>query len=95
MTERANKSEARARLSARRRRWLAARRFKPDGVQLLLVAKAPPGPKPGERDRYFYYLDVDRHDDLFIEVAWALLAERRREPRSRTRCAGSRRWASF
>ena len=33
-------------------------------------------PKARRARPVFYFLDVDRHDDLFIEVAWALLGRK-------------------
>lgn len=52
---------------ARRRRERAARKYQPTQVQFLLVAEAPPGVKPGEPERYFYF-EVGKHDDLFRYV---------------------------
>ena len=62
-----------AALRARRRRYRAARRYRPENVQLLLVAEAP----PASLDRYFYFPDVRAHDSLFRHVASEIL---RREP---------------
>ena len=55
------------------RRRRAAARYKPDDVDLLLVAEAP----PSDPDRYFYFEDVREHDDLFRYVCRGLL---HREP---------------
>lgn len=60
---------------ARRRRERAARRYRPAQVKLLLVAEAPPGVKPGEPERYFYFEDVGKHDDLFRYVIRVVLGE--------------------
>ena len=56
-----------------RRRREAAARYKPDEVDLLLVAEAP----PSSPDRYFYFTDVSEHDSLFRYVSRELLE---REP---------------
>ena len=78
ITKRGSMSTALSRARAsRRRRWRAARKFRPAEIKLLLVAKAPPpAPKPGKPERYFYYPDVGEHDSLFVEVAEALLGSR-------------------
>ncbi len=55
---------------ARRRRDAAAARYKPEAVELLLVAEAP----PAALDRYFYFKDVPDQDSLFRHVARAVLA---------------------
>ena len=55
------------------RRVEAAKRFRPDEVDLLLVAEAP----PVALDRYFYFSEVREHDSLFRYVARSLLG---REP---------------
>jgi hypothetical protein len=39
------------------------------------VAEAPPGGKPGERERYFYLEDVRKHDDLFRSVVRGVLGD--------------------
>lgn len=62
-----------ARRRARERRYRWARKFRPDIIDLLLVAEAP----PSETNRYFYYPDVESHDSLFRETARIIL---RREP---------------
>jgi hypothetical protein len=41
-----------------RRRDAAARRYRPETIQLLLIAEAP----PSALDRYFYFEDVPDHD---------------------------------
>lgn len=64
--EPANGTEAAA---ARRRRARAAAKYKPDSVELLLIAEAP----PAALDRYFYFKDVTRQDSLFRYVARSLL----------------------
>ena len=56
-----------------RRRRAAAARYKPDVVDLLLVAEAP----PKSLERYFYFTDVREHDDLYRYVCRVLLG---REP---------------
>lgn len=57
---------------ARRRRGSAARRWRPDRVELLFVAEAP----PSALDRYFYFEDVPAHDSLFRYVVEAVLGEK-------------------
>jgi hypothetical protein len=59
----------RGRSEARARRESAARKFKPEKIDLLLVAEAP----PSALDRYFYFLDVREQDSLFRYVCRALL----------------------
>ncbi|MDQ2980824.1 MAG: hypothetical protein M3R26_00670 [Actinomycetota bacterium] len=58
---------------ALKRRRSAASRYKPDVVDLLLVAEAP----PSSPERYFYFTDVREHDSLFRYVCRVLLG---REP---------------
>jgi hypothetical protein len=55
---------------ARRRRDVAAARYKPQKVELLLVAEAP----PAALDRYFYFEHVPDQDSLFRHVVRAVLA---------------------
>jgi hypothetical protein len=55
---------------ARQRRDAAAARYKPEKVELLLVAEAP----PCAPDRYFYFEDVPDQDSLFRHVVRAVLA---------------------
>jgi len=55
---------------AHHRRRAAAARYRPDAVELLLVAEAP----PKGLDRYFYFEDVSDHDSLFRHVVQAVLA---------------------
>jgi hypothetical protein len=57
---------------ARRRRLAAARRWRPDHVDLLFVVEAP----PSALDRYFYFEDVRTHDSLFRHVVEAVLGEK-------------------
>jgi len=57
--------------AARERRRAAADRYRPDDVQLLLVAEAP----PSALDRYFYFEDVLTHDSLFRYVVRGVLGE--------------------
>jgi hypothetical protein len=54
---------------ARDRRRAAAERYRPDVVDLLLVAEAP----PSALDRYFYFENVFTHDSLFRYVARGVL----------------------
>lgn len=54
---------------ARRRRASAARQYRPEQIQLLLVAEAP----PSAFDRYFYFEDVREQDALFRYRARAIL----------------------
>lgn len=58
---------------ARSRRERAAEEFKPERVDLLLVAEAP----PSALDRYFYFSDVREQDSLFRYVCRGILG---REP---------------
>ena len=58
--------------AARRRREQAAARYRPEVVDTLLVAEAP----PSALDRYFYFEDVPIHDSLFRHVVQAVLEER-------------------
>src|SRR3954467_10612986 len=55
----------------RERRRAAAERYRPDVVDLLLVAEAP----PSALDRYFYFEDVLTHDSLFRHVVRGVLGE--------------------
>jgi len=55
----------------RKRREQAAARYRPERVDLLLVAEAP----PGSLDRYFYFEDVREQDALFRYVARGVLGE--------------------
>jgi hypothetical protein len=54
------------------RRRAAAERYRPQRIQLLLVAEAP----PSELARYFYFEDVKAHDSLFLNVCEVLLNRR-------------------
>lgn len=58
--------------AARRRREAAARRWRPEVVDLLLVDEAP----PSSLDRYFYFEDVATQDSLFRYVAAGVLGVR-------------------
>ena len=55
----------------REERAMAASKYKPKRVRLLLVAEAP----PGADDRYFYFEDVREQDSLFREVTKAIVGE--------------------
>ena len=57
---------------ARRRRAAAARRWRPETVDLLLVDEAP----PSALDRYFYFEDVATQDSLFRYVVAGVLGVR-------------------
>ena len=57
---------------ARRRRAAAAARWRPDRIDLLLVAEAP----PSALERYFYFEDVPVHDSLFRHVVEAALGDK-------------------
>jgi hypothetical protein len=57
--------------AARDRRRRAAARYRPDVIDLLLVAEAP----PSALDRYFYFEDVLMHDSLFRHVVQGVLGE--------------------
>ena len=54
---------------ARRRRDVAAARYKPEVLELLVVSEAP----PAAPDRYFYFEDVPDQDSLFRHVVRAVL----------------------
>lgn len=54
---------------ARRRRDVARAKYKPERVELLLVAEAP----PSALDRYFYFEVVPDQDSLFRHVVRAML----------------------
>ena len=58
--------------AARRRRQSAAARWRPERIELVLVAEAP----PSALDRYFYFEDVPTHDSLFRHVVEAVLGEK-------------------
>ncbi len=62
----------------------AAERFRPDRLEYLFVAEAP----PGDVSRYFYFDDVRQGDSLYLEVAKALFlslsVDRLRERKART-----------
>lgn len=61
------------------RRAIAAEKYKPERIRLLLVAEKPPASKPSEPDRYFYFDSPPptasgklKADFLIIGVAQAL-----------------------
>jgi hypothetical protein len=56
---------------ARARRRLAAEKYKPTSIRLLLVAEAP----PEALDRYFYFEDVRTADSLFRYVCRSVLTK--------------------
>jgi hypothetical protein len=56
---------------ARERREREAGRYKPDKIDLLLVAEAP----PTALDRYFYFEDVHTQDSLFRYVCRGVLGK--------------------
>ena len=58
-------------MTPRERRRRAAQRYRPDDIDLLLVAEAP----PSALDRYFYFEDVLTHDSLFRYVVRGVLGE--------------------
>jgi hypothetical protein len=68
-----SRESAEEREQARVRREFAAQDYKPEAVDLLLVAEAP----PNALDRYLYFTDVREQDSLFRYVCRALLG---REP---------------
>lgn len=57
---------------ARQRRRKAAERYRPEHIDTLLVAEAP----PTALDRYFYFEDVQTQDSLFRHVAEMVLGEK-------------------
>ena len=57
--------------AARERRRRAAERYRPDVVDLLLIAEAP----PSALDRFFYFEHVPTHDSLFRYVVRGILGE--------------------
>ena len=56
---------------ARASREEAARRFRPERIDTLLVAEAP----PAALDRYFYFTDVQTQDTLFRYVCRGVLGK--------------------
>jgi len=50
------------------RRKMAARKYQPKRIRLLLIAESP----PADEARYFYFEDVDTADYLFEEVCGVL-----------------------
>jgi hypothetical protein len=54
---------------AAERRRVAAEKYRPREIELLLVAEAP----PADLDRYFYFEDVHEHDALFRYVCRGVL----------------------
>jgi hypothetical protein len=56
--------------NARRLRNAAAAKYRPEVIELLLVAEAP----PSSLDRYFYFEEVPNQDSLFRHVVRAVLA---------------------
>ena len=58
--------------AAAARRRTAAARYRPDVIDLLLVAEAP----PSALDRYFYFEDVLTHDSLFRHVVEGVLGDK-------------------
>lgn len=50
-------------------RKLAAKKYQPDKIKLLLIAEAP----PKSEDRYFYYENVTEQDSLFRYVVRCVL----------------------
>jgi hypothetical protein len=59
-------------VTARERRRAAAERYRPEEIDLLLVAEAP----PSALDRYFYFEDVLTHDSLFRHVVEGVMGEK-------------------
>ncbi|MBA3807963.1 MAG: hypothetical protein H0X28_06190 [Solirubrobacterales bacterium] len=55
---------------ARRLREASAAKYRPEVVELLLIAEAP----PSSLDRYFYFEEVPEQDSLFRHVVRAVLA---------------------
>lgn len=58
-----------SRPNVRQRREVAAEKYRPAEIKLLLVAEAP----PGAEERYFYFQDVTSNDWLFRGVVEVLL----------------------
>ena len=52
---------------------VAAKQYQPKRIRLLLVAESPPG-----EDRYFYFEDAKRADDLFEGICGVLFEEESR-----------------
>lgn len=50
---------------------MAAAAFKPATVELLMIAEAP----PEAPERYFYFVEVTKHDGLFRSVVRVLLGD--------------------
>jgi hypothetical protein len=57
---------------ARQRRRAAAERYRPERIDTLLVAEAP----PSALERFFYFEDVHEHDALFRNVVEVALGEK-------------------
>jgi hypothetical protein len=77
VVHRSSPADRRSRLTAgdsaaAARRRAAAERFRPDRIDTLLVAEAP----PSAPDRYFYFDFVPTHDSLFRHVVQGVLGER-------------------
>lgn len=53
------------------RRTIAAQKYRPNRIRLLLVAESP----PADEGRYFYFEDVTTADSLFEEVCGVLFEE--------------------
>jgi hypothetical protein len=51
---------------------MAAEKYKPDNIKVLLVAEAP----PAADDRYFYFENVVSNDWLFLGVSEVMLGQR-------------------
>src|SRR5688500_17851914 len=71
MPRQPRRADAKELQRARGCRMRAARKYRPDRVDLLLVAEAP----PEALDRYFYFSDVVTQDSLFRYVCRGVLGK--------------------
>jgi hypothetical protein len=77
--------------SARARRTRLARKYRPQEIDLLLVAEAP----PAALDRYFYFSDVATQDSLFRYVVRTVLTTEPRRDRKKEQLEALQRAGVF
>lgn len=53
----------------------ARNRFKPRNIKMVFIGEGP----PDNLDRYFYFVDVKKHDSLFLEVMGVLYPEQKKQ----------------
>lgn len=58
-------------------------KYKPDKIEYLLIAEAP----PDNIERFFYYEDVRKHDYLFLAIVEALYPDQKEKFLSSGRCS--------